>query len=262
MKVLITGAAGYIGGSIAASLLQQGHEVEGLVRSEERAAAVKAHGIEPLRGTLDDLDLLTEAARRCDAVINAASADHAASIGAVIAGLAGSGKALIHTSGTSIVGDMAGGKASDLTYDEETPFDPPPGRVGRVEIDKRVRAAADDGLRPVVIAPSLIYGEGHGVNPNSIQVPWLIALARKAGVPRHIGPGENIWSNVHLDDLVTLYLTALEQAPAGAFYFAESGEASMREVCLMIARVLGLPARTEAMSLEEASAEWGEGAAI
>lgn len=261
MKLLITGAAGYIGGSVAAALLKQGHEVEGLVRSEARAAAVEARGITPLIGTLDDADLLGEAACRADAVVDAANAEHAGSVEALIAGLAGGGKALIHTSGSSIVGDLAGGEATDRVVDEDTAFDPPPGRVHRVEIDQRVRTAADHGIRSIVIAPSLIYGAGRGVNPHSIQIPWLIALARKAGVPRHIGPGENIWSHVHIDDLVSLYLLALEKAPAGAFYFAEAGEASIRDTCLMIARMLGLPEHTEAMTLAEASAEWGEGAA-
>jgi nucleoside-diphosphate-sugar epimerase len=113
----------------------------------------------------------------------------------------------------------------------------------------------------MVICPSLIYGAGRGVNARSIQVPWLIDLARKHGVPKHIGRGENIWSNVHVDDLVDLYLLALDRAPAGAFYYVENGESSMRAACQAIGRMLGLGERTEAMTLEEAAAEWGEGAA-
>jgi nucleoside-diphosphate-sugar epimerase len=92
-------------------------------------------------------------------------------------------------------------------------------------------------------------------------VPWLIRLAKKHGVPKHIGRGENIWSNVHIDDLVDLYLRALERAPPGAFYYAANGENSTREACQAIGRMLGLGERTEPMTLEEAAAEWGEGAA-
>ena len=116
-------------------------------------------------------------------------------------------------------------------------------------------------MRGVVIAPSLIYGRGRGRNPHSVQVPWLIALAKKAGVPKHIGSGENRWANVHIDDVVSLYLLAMERAPAGAFYFAENGENSMREVCEAIGRMLGQGGRTQSMSVEEAAAEWGEGPA-
>src|ERR687897_688939 len=63
MKVLVTGASGYIGGSVATALLAAGHRVVGLVRSDERAAKVQGRGIEPLIGTLDDGSLLADAAR-------------------------------------------------------------------------------------------------------------------------------------------------------------------------------------------------------
>ena len=89
----------------------------------------------------------------------------------------------------------------------------------------------------------------------------LIELAKKRGNAAHAGPGENIWSNVHIDDLVTLYALAIEKAPAGAFYFAENGENSMREVCLAINRMLGFAGPPSAMSMQEAASEWGEGTA-
>ncbi len=259
MKIFITGATGYIGGSLAHRLIAEGHRVTGLVRGEARAELVRARGIEPVLGTLDDGAVLAGAAHAADAVIDAAHADHPASAEALLAALEGSGKTLLRTSGTSIVGTPAGGESIADVFDEDTPFTPTPARATRVALDAKVRAARD--LRAVVIAPSLIYGRGRGVNPDSIQVPWLIALARKHGVPRHIGPGANIWSNVHIDDLVALYLLALDKAPAGAFYFAENGENSMREVCAAIGRTLGQDGRTESMTLEAASAEWGAGPA-
>jgi nucleoside-diphosphate-sugar epimerase len=261
VKVLVTGASGYIGGSVASALLDSGHEVVGLVRSEERAREVRARGIEPLIGTLDDGALLAAAARDADAVINAANAEHRGAVAAILPALAGSGKAFLQTSGSSIVADLAAGEPTDQVYDEDTPVRPLPGRAARVALNDAVLAAARDGVRAVVLCPSLIYGPGRGVNARSIQVPWLIALARKHGVPKHIGRGENIWSNVHVDDLVDLYLRALAKAPAGAFYYVENGESSMRAACQAIGRMLGLGERTEPMTLEAAAAEWGEGAA-
>ena len=259
MKIFITGATGYIGGSLAHRLLAEGHQVTGLVRSEARAEQARGRGIAPLLGTLDDGEVLAGAARAADAVIDAASADHPASAGALLTALEGSGKVFLRTSGTGIVGTRAGGERVEDVFDEDTPFTPTPVRAGRVALDQNLRAAA--GLRAVVIRPSLIYGRGRGVNPDSIQVPWLIALARKHGVPKHIGPGANVWSNVHIDDLVELYLLALDRAPAGAVYFAENGENDMREVCVAIGRMLGQDGRTESMTVEEAAAEWGAGPA-
>src|SRR5207253_1577772 len=119
----------------------------------------------------------------------------------------------------------------------------------------------DKGCRPVIICPSLIYGLGLGAGPDSVQVPLLISLAKKRGNAAHAGPGENIWSNVHVDDLVTLYTLAIEKAPAGAFYFAEAGENSVREACVAINRILGFAGPPTSMTMQEAASAWGEGTA-
>ena len=259
MNIFIAGASGYIGGALAAALVEDGHSVSGLARSDETAAALKARGIAPVLGTLDDSKVLATAALNADVTINAANAGHRGAAEALVQALAGSGKTFIHTSGSSIVGTRAGGELVEAVFDEDTPFTPTPQRAARVAIDAMVRAAK--GLRAAVIAPSLIYGRGAGLNPHSIQVPWLIALAKKAGVAKHIGSGENRWSNVHIDDVVTLYRAAIDRAPPGAFYFAENGEASMREVCAAVSRMLGFDGRTQPMTIEEAAKEWGEGPA-
>jgi len=261
MKIFITGASGYIGGSVSAALLASGHRIVGLVRSEQRASQVRERGIEPVLGTLSDLEVLARASLQADAVINTANADDRPSVEAMLTAIKGTGKTFIQTSGSSIVADLAGGEPTGAIYEDHTPVRPLPGRVGRVAINDLVLSAAKEGVRAVVIAPTLIYGRGSGVNPYSIQVPKMIALAKKHGIAKHIGRGENIWSNVHIDDLVDLYLRVLDRAPAGAFYYAENGENSMHEVNSAISRVLGFGGRTEPMSIAEAAAEWGDGAA-
>ena len=257
MRVFVTGATGYIGGSVAVRLVAEGHQVSGLVRSAEAAAKVRALGITPVMGTLADRTVLVEAARAADAVINAANADDADLLDAMLPALAGSGKVFLQTSGSSIVGDNAGGEPSDRVYDEDTPVAPLPDKARRVAINERVRAAARDGVRSVVLCPSLIYGTGKGVHKASIQVPQLIELARKSGVARHVGRGLNVWSNVQIDDLVDLYLLALAKAAPGSFFYAENGEASMKALAEVISRLLGFGGRTEAIALEDAVKEWG-----
>jgi nucleoside-diphosphate-sugar epimerase len=261
MNVFVTGASGYIGGSVAAALAAAGHSVTGLVRSDGTARLVRDRGLLPVVGTLDDAALLSAAAKEADVVVNTASADHRGAATALIEALAGSGKGLVHTSGSSIVGTRAGGTRVDDVFEESTPFTPSPTRAARVEIDRLVLASVETGVRSIVICPSLIYGRGHGAKADSVQVPWLIGTARKHGIARHLGPGENIWSNVHIDDLVQLYLLAIARAPAGAFYFAENGENSMREVCAGISQMLGFGDRTSPMTIAEAAAEWGDGPA-
>ena len=257
MRVFITGATGYIGGSVAAKLLQGGHSVLGLVRTEDKAAQLKQRGIEPLIGTLADFKTIAHAATQSDAVINTASADDSFAVEAIIQGLAGSGKPFIHTSGTSVVSDRAGGEYSDATFNEDTPFEPLPERMLRVAIDRAVLIGARKNIRSVVIRPSLIYGRGHGLNPNSVQVPNLVALAKKHGVARHVGRGLNVWSHVHLDDLVDLYLLALEHAPAGSLFFAENGEAQWKSLASAIGRLIGFGGETRDWPIDEAVREWG-----
>ena len=261
MKIFCTGASGYIGGSVAAHLAAAGHQVTGLVRSADKADAVRALGIEPVMGTLDDTQTLARAARAADVVVNAASADHKGAVTALLDALAGSGKAFIHTSGSSIVGTRSRGERSDDIFDEDTPITPSPARVARVELNHFILGAHDRGCRPVIICPSLIYGIGHGAGRDSVQVPLLIKLAKKRDNAAHAGPGENIWSNVHIDDLVPLYTLAIDSAPAGSFYFAENGEHSMREACEAINRMLGFAGSPSSMTMQEAASEWGEGTA-
>jgi nucleoside-diphosphate-sugar epimerase len=246
---------------VAAALLEAGHSVRGLVRSPERAAQVRALGIEPVLGSLGDAAVLAQAARQADAVINAANSDDRGAVEAMLPALSGSGKCFIHTSGSSIVGDMSAGRRGDKVYEDDTPLQPLPGKAARVAIDRLVLGAARDGVRAVVVCPTMIYGRGRGAHPDSVQVPRLIALARKHGVPRHVGPGENIWSNVHIDDVVSLYLLALEKAPPGAFYYAENGENAYREIAEAIGRMLGMGSRTAPMPIDEAVAELGESGA-
>src|SRR5512146_1348225 len=109
MRIFLTGASGYIGGTVAAALLAAGHQVAGLARSAERARQVAALGIEPILGELGDAAALARAACEADAVIHAANSDDRPSVEAMLPALEASGKLFVQTSGSSIVGDQAGG---------------------------------------------------------------------------------------------------------------------------------------------------------
>src|ERR1700728_1359575 len=129
MKLFVTGASGYIGGSVASKLLDAGHEVLGLVRSEEKARLVEEGGIETIVGTLNDGVILQNAARQVDGVINAASSDHRGAVEALVGASERSGKPLIQTSGSSIVCDDVLGELENASiYDEDTYFEPIPSR--------------------------------------------------------------------------------------------------------------------------------------
>ncbi|MCR8933235.1 MULTISPECIES: NAD-dependent epimerase/dehydratase family protein [unclassified Pseudomonas] len=256
MNVFVTGAAGFIGGSIATGLVEAGHQVTGLVRSAEQAEELKGLGINAVIGTLDDQTLLAEQARAADAVINAASSDHRGAVEALLDALRGSNKVFLHTSGSSIVGDASGGKSSDVIYYEDNLPEPTVDKAARVAIDNLILAAAKDDVNSAVIYNTLIYGHSLGVKRDSVQLPRLLKQARKSGVVRHVGTGQNIWSNVHIEDVVALYVLALSKNVPGTFYFVESGEASFIDMTTAMAAALNL-GQPQDWPLKDAEAEWG-----
>lgn len=256
-SIFLTGATGYIGGSLANRLVASGHRVRGLVRTPEAADQLAARHVEPVLGGLDDADLLIREAGAADAVVNTASSDHGAAVQALIAALEGSGKPLLHTSGSSVVGDDArGAYRSDTVFDETTPLVVSATKQPRRDIDLAVLGAAARGIRSAVICPSNIYGIGTGLKTDSVQIPFLADNARAQGVVQIVGEGRNVWSNVHLDDVVELFMLVLARAPAGAFYFAENGEASFGEIGEAIAGRLGLPG-VQHLPPEVAAERWG-----
>jgi nucleoside-diphosphate-sugar epimerase len=264
MRILITGATGYIGGSVAAKLVASGHNVIGLTRSRGSAPLLKERGIEPVVGTLDDVEILSEAARDADAVIHTANADHPGSVVTLVTALERSGKLLIHTTGSAIVADHADGEhARTIPLREDDHFDPVPYRRARVDMNRYVRQAAiEKGIRSVVICPSMIYGKGRGLHPDSEQIPKLIALSRQVGAGVYFGKGLNRYSNVHIDDLVDLYLLVMEKAPGGSFYFAENGQSSFKELAELISVSLGFGGATTSLPVEEVIRQHGEAARL
>jgi len=257
MKLFITGATGYIGGSVAVRLVAEGHQVRGLARDAVKAADLAALGIEPVPGDLANEDLLVREALAADCVINAANADDLAAVQTFIGAMTGSGKLLVHTSGSSVVGDDArGNRPSSVVFDETTPFVVAPTKQARHELNQTVLAAAGSGMRTAVVCPTLIYGTGRGLNKQSIQVPFLVEEARRRGAVHIVGAGINRWSTVHIDDLTDLYSRVVHQPDAGSFYFAENGEVSYLDLGNAIAERLSMGA-VVSVRAEDAAEQWG-----
>ncbi len=246
MKVFVTGATGYVGSAVAQALMAVGNRVSGLARSEEAARKLEDAGIGPVRGSLTDAAVITEAARAAGAVIHTATSNDAGAseadrlaLDAILAGLNGTNKPFLYTSGIWVIGDTHGAVA-----DETTPLDPTPLVAWRPAHEQRVLTEAGHGI---VIRPAVVYGLGGGM------IAGMVKQAQATGTVRYVGAGEQHWTVVHVEDLADLYVLALETAPAGSLFLAANDEApTLRGIARAVSEAAGASGQTQAWPLEEA----------
>jgi nucleoside-diphosphate-sugar epimerase len=258
MRVFVTGATGFIGSAIVAELIDAGHQVTALARSDQAAASLTATGAQVHRGALEDPGSLRGAAAASDGVIHTAFTNISATtsladsaradlraVATIGEALAGSGRPFVVTSG---IGLLAPGR---LATEEDAP-DPGSFSAPRIAAEEAALSLAGRGVRASVVRlPYSVHGEGdHGF------VPALIGIARAEGVSAYPGDGANRWPAVHRLDAAHLFRLALEAAPAGARLHGVDDEGvPFRDIAEIIGRHLKLPAT--AIPREEAGSHFG-----
>jgi nucleoside-diphosphate-sugar epimerase len=252
MRIFVTGASGWIGSAVVPELIGAGHQVVGLARSDDSAAALTAAGAEVHRGSLDDLDGLRAAAGASDGVIHlafkhdlafsgdfqgAADADRRA-VEAFGEALAGSDRPFVLASG--LLGVMPGQVATELdghgSHAAVAAFGGGP--RARWETAELTLSLASRGVRSSIVR---LPPTNHGDGDNGF-IATLVGIAREKGVSGYIGDGANRWPAVHRLDSARLFRLAIEQAPAGSTLHAAAEEGvPIRDVAEVIGRHLELP---------------------
>lgn len=254
MRVFLTGASGWIGSAVARELMRAGHSVIGLVRSEEKGAAIVSAGGTILVGSLGDLDVLRAGAANADGIVHTAFGLDIARIGELAVEdctaietfgevFAGSTRPIIATDGFL---HLTGKKASESDRPEVWSAFP---RASQ----QTAFALAERGIHANVVRnPRSVHGksEMHGF------VPMLAAVARAKGISAYVGDGANLWPSVHRIDAARVYRLALERGARGEAYHAVAEEGvPYREIAEAIGRQLGLPSKS--LTPEEADAHFG-----
>ncbi|PJJ85084.1 SDR family oxidoreductase [Mucilaginibacter auburnensis] len=213
MKVFVTGASGFVGSAIVEELLNNGHQVLGLVRNEKGAEMVASLGAETLLGDVNDSDIITKGAQTCDAVIHTAfnhdftqykascEADRKV-IGIFADALAGTSKPLVVTSGVGILHYNREVTEMDaLTAGADV--------IPRAASEEAANEAAAKGTDVYVVRlPASVHDAGdHGF------VPMVINMAREHGASAYVGDGSNVWPAVHRTDAAAVYRLIIEQKP-------------------------------------------------
>lgn len=256
MRVFVTGATGFIGSTLVPELIQAGHQVLGLTRSDAGAQALKAAGAQPHHGDLHDLESLRSGAAQSDAVIHLAfihdfskieencKIDQRA-IEEIASVLAGSDRPFIITSGTALANTVQGKLAHEA--------DPiiSPAQFPRSASEETANALAAGGVNISIMRLPQV----HDTRKQGL-VTYAIALARDKGVSAYIGEGRNRWPAAHVVDTAHLYRLALEKAERGAIYHAVAEEGvPLREIAEVVGRGLKIP--VVSLSPEEAPAHFG-----
>lgn len=223
MRVFVTGASGFVGSAVVNELLNAGHRVLGLVRSEANAQKVKQAGAEALIGDVNDTAVLKKGAELCDAIIHTAfnhdfstfkqnCEDDRKIIEYLGNILQGTEKPFVMTSGIGLLRANRPVTEDDIAVFTEA--------IPRAASEQEVLNAVAKGVHAYIVRlPPTTHGAGdYGF------IPMIIGIDKEKGKSAYIAEGNNRWPAVHRFDAAKLYRLIIEQKPAQVAFHAVAEE--------------------------------------
>lgn len=256
MRVFVTGASGFVGSAVVEQLLQNGHQVLGMVRNDSGAEKVTKLGATAYLGNLEDLESIMTGAAQCDAVIHTAfnhdftrfkqnCEDDRKVITAIGEALAGTNKPLVVTSGVGLLNYGRLVTEDDIPASAEiTP---------RAASEEAAKAVAAQGVNSYIVRlPPTVHDKGdHGF------IPMIINVAKEKGESAYIGEGQNRWPAVHRRDAAALYRLIIERQPVQKVFHAVAEEGILfKQIATVIGEGLHIPTLSKTNTTAEAHFTW------
>ena len=254
MNVLIIGATGYLGTSVAEALVRHGHQVTAAARSQHARETLEHLGYTVVEADAARPHSLFHPARAADAIVycvNVTDADPFAvdtqALRQLVEAAKHPAKKLLYTSGCWIYGETGPTPAA-----EDAPLFPATLAMNRPELERIVAGGLRDGIEPIILRPGIVYGRAAGIPA------MFVTSAHERGSATIIGDGKNHWPTVHVDDLGELYALALEHAAPGSIYNAVNDDSfTVQEIAEAASRGAGRDGATTLLPLEQARAVMG-----
>ena len=255
MRVLVTGATGFVGGNLARELWTQGYEVRALVRPGSNTLTIDDTGVEKVEGDILDRDSIRRAVEGCKAVFHCAAAytfwsrnpqgvrraNVEGTVNMVESATAAGVDRIVYTSTVSTIGIPADGSLGN----EETALSPK-SLHGHYKQSKY--EAEQESLRLAEPPPRGIGAPVVVVNPTAPVGPWdvkptptgkIVLDFMRGRIPAYLATGMNL---VDVGDVSAGHILALERGQVGQRYILGNQNVTLKEMFTMLSGITGIPA--------------------
>jgi farnesol dehydrogenase len=248
MRVLLTGATGFLGRTVARQLAGRDHALRVLARPASRSEGLPA-GCEVAAGDVTDAGSLRRAAEGCDAVLHMAalvkvwvpdpgrfSAVNVGGMRNVLEAARGAGARLVYTSSFMALGPSGEGALDAVRPHPGPPYRNPYERT-KAAADQLARDAAAEGRDVVILYPGVIYGPGEMTEGNIVA--RLVADHLNGRLPALVGPSDRRWSYAFVEDVALGHALALERGAAGERFVLGGENATLLQLFELVRELTG-----------------------